>query len=189
MRLRRERGLAHLAPRAHDGVGLLAADGDGVVHEVGDAEEDVVDLALHLAQPRVDLADALADGAHLGDQMVGALLRALALGHGLRRGVAARLQLVALADQGAALGVDLHHPRHRAVGLRRVPAAGQRGAEGAGVLPDLPEVEHQAASRSSSQVWLLTTRSVSVPESGCTASTRRIAYLDAVPHTGRVCTK
>jgi len=127
------------APVAHDGVVLGAGSVlDGVVLDVGDDHDEVLDVGLHLGELRVEALDPLGDARHLRDELRGVLLFLLQ-GPDLLGG------LVALAPEGldlledvpaALLGVD----EGRKVDL--LPALEHLAADEFGVLAKEFDVQH-----------------------------------------------
>jgi hypothetical protein len=126
-----------------------------------------------LSAPRqlvVNAGDALAHAPHLPDQVARILAGALLLAHLAGDGVAARLQLVALADQRAATLVERQDAVDPLTRASPRTASRARTASGSCRSPFRSSIRRQLAgtSRRSLQRALVTTRSVTV----CAATSR-----------------
>jgi hypothetical protein len=143
---RRVAGGARLAPGAHHGVALLAAGGHVGERHVRQLEQQPVEFGLGLRASGVERRDLVAEGAAPGDQVVGGFAGALAARDLLGAGVARGLALFHLADERAAVALELVEAvEGRGEGLERA-AAVVGGAERVGVLADELEVEHGVSS-------------------------------------------
>src|SRR5262249_57395743 len=92
---------------------------------------------LQLGGERFDPLAALAHGGLLGP---GVLTPALGQADGLRGFVAEGLEVFALTDEPAALGIELDQLGDEV----RAPLRGQRAADRIGLLADQPDVKHDA---------------------------------------------
>ena len=143
MRLRLEIETWLLAPLANFHVVILAvADRHVGVREVGQAQEDVAQLAVGLGGLAVQRGNLVADVAHLG--FFGLGLFGLFLAHErsdfLGGGVASGLELLDGGDGLAALGIEPHDVAH--LGGEILPAGGEAFADVFGVVSNLSDIQH-----------------------------------------------
>jgi len=144
--------VSRLAPGALDTVvALVAADGNGLVRQVGQPQQIGLNALVESIELGVEAFDAARHGAHLGDDLVGALTRLLELADSLARLVAPRLERVGLLDEAAATLVA----GEEVIDIKIDVARRQPGARAIGVFAQLGEVVHGSEGASGGLVSLL----------------------------------
>ena len=141
MVLRREVEGARRTPAADLQVGVLVADRNAGVRQIGQAHEHGRQLGLDRLEPLGRSIQLAGDAAHLGhlDAGVGAL--SLLLADLAREAVAPRLKLLGAGLQGLALGLERSKAGDVEKRLRRL-ARLETGNDGRKVLAQERDVEH-----------------------------------------------
>ena len=141
MRPRREPEAARLAFAAQYRVGaVVGADRDGRIREVGHLEHEALELRLGASEVLFESADAVADGAHVGHQLLAR--RGVLLADRARHFAAVRAQRLDLLDHAPPPRVGGQHGIDPG---RRESDLVELGLHKVGALTDQADVQHALA--------------------------------------------